>query len=720
MQLAVINASLFSSPLQYLKPRVYSRIPYSTANRSSTNSILNAIQYNKAEMSSTNSNFESNQICTKLRTCKSSAPLTSKSDAQASHTALNDQYPSAREETSINDYLPPMNISGRERDIGRSNDSVEMAAVISTYNESNFAKHENKTIVSDIGQANSSCIEAEKYMYIDDSNVETLEHIEGIIDYHIKHIFLLLQNICHFDIDRKVINSKLRIVLENLDSMIGDQQLHVNEAESAEPILTTGEAKHEEQLKVIKQSHQTCTRARDHEGGEAVCHNNVDTCSTIAKPPDHDTIETSSHKIDKNNKTESAGSVENKTETYVPIIREVYGQRTKEKQKLKTQKRNGLNGSKRTKWIKFEILNKVESTPNRLTEANEESMIVENTTESDRKQINAEIEDKKETFNILFNKSRKRIRQLKCVRTIRKRNTYASNSADKEDCVKFRWTVNRNMRMHSYHRKCNSVPLDVDTDGYSDLEKGFYCPDCKYIFNGKNKLLQHKTMKRGHCLSNCIYCDADELKDVYQCVKCPKCFQTKEMLNRHAEKHNFDRIGCNLCSLTFYTAKDLRFHIKSEHVEMTQQAFLCDLCGSKFKEKKVLNAHRRFVHSEARPESCPSCEKRFKTKSQLKNHLVIHKKVSDLNLSCEVCGKMFMRVATLKDHVRRHTKDFTHFCEICNKGFYRKYGLDEHMRVHTGDKPFDCTQCGFKCSLSCNLVKHMKVHQKHNLSSDAP
>jgi uncharacterized Zn-finger protein len=284
-----------------------------------------------------------------------------------------------------------------------------------------------------------------------------------------------------------------------------------------------------------------------------------------------------------------------------------------------------------------------------------------------------------------------------------------NDKSEKESSVKFRWTVNRNMRMHRFHRKCLTEPRDLDSDNYSEIEQGFFCPDCLFIFRRKNKYLLHKRLKGGHCLRDCIYCDADEQKEVYSCTKCPKCFQTKEMLERHNEKHRH-LIGCDFCISEFYTVNDLKIHVQTVHAETALPTYLCDLCGSKFKERKVLNAHRRFVHSNHRPEACTSCDKRFKTKSQLKNHLVTHKQASELNLSCEICGKMFLRVATLKDHVRRHKKEFTCFCTICNKGFYRKYSLAEHMRVHTGDKPFDCKFCGFKCALSCNLVKHMKVH----------
>ncbi|KAH3863003.1 zinc finger protein 37-like [Dreissena polymorpha] len=276
-----------------------------------------------------------------------------------------------------------------------------------------------------------------------------------------------------------------------------------------------------------------------------------------------------------------------------------------------------------------------------------------------------------------------------------------------------RYSVNRNLRIHAFHKKCKTIPQDLNDDNFSASEKGYYCADCKFIFVKKNKLLLHKKLKAGGiCVADCIYCDAEEnKKDIFYCTKCPKVFDTKELLERHAERHAVEVFTCKHCDQTFYTIPDLNCHMQNEHkVEM--ETHLCDLCGSRFKDKKILNQHRKYVHTDERPEECPTCRRRFKNKSQLRNHLVVHKDASDLDLSCEVCGKMFVRVATLKDHVRRHRKEFTFFCNTCGKGFYKKSGMEEHMRVHTGDKPFTCKVCGYKCALRCNLVKHIRKHSK--------
>ena len=277
-----------------------------------------------------------------------------------------------------------------------------------------------------------------------------------------------------------------------------------------------------------------------------------------------------------------------------------------------------------------------------------------------------------------------------------------------------RFSVNRNQFLHMYHKKCSQKPIDLDEEGYSASQKGFYCEDCGFLFTKMNKLIMHKKIKRGGvCAQSCIFCDAEENKEVFRCSKCPKVYETQELLDRHLQRHDWEIFSCKHCPQYFYTIPDLNTHTKLEHSDIGEK-YLCDLCGSKFKEKKILVGHRKFVHSEERPHQCRDCGMKFKNKSQLNNHTIIHVAVEQRNLSCEVCGKMFVRSGTLRDHVRRHKKDFSIFCEVCKKGFYRRGALDEHMRTHTGDKPFTCAVCGYKCALSCNLTKHIRTHRKHS------
>ena len=309
--------------------------------------------------------------------------------------------------------------------------------------------------------------------------------------------------------------------------------------------------------------------------------------------------------------------------------------------------------------------------------------------------------------------------ELKSVNHSEKKQSAKSNEQSPKDYKKpaHKWAVNRNMKMHYFHRKCESIPTDLTSDNFSPSLCGYFCPDCKFIFISKRKLFLHKQLKQGECSPYCIYCDKDNQKNIFQCDRCPKCFSSQILLDNHIKRHS-QRFKCKLCVDTaFYTAQDLKFHQNKIHKSESQMKYLCDLCGAKFKDKAVLNGHRKYVHTDIKPEQCRTCGRNFKTKSQLRNHEVVHKNVLEVNLSCEICGKRFLRAATLKDHIRRHNKEYNEYCKVCGKGFYRKHDLDEHMRVHTGEKPFQCSLCDYKAALSCNLIKHMKVHDKQNMKT---
>lgn len=50
-------------------------------------------------------------------------------------------------------------------------------------------------------------------------------------------------------------------------------------------------------------------------------------------------------------------------------------------------------------------------------------------------------------------------------------------------------------------------------------------------------------------------------------------------------------------------------------------------------------------------------------------------------------------------------------CEFCQKSFKLKSNLQEHLRIHTGEKPYECDQCEYKFT-SCGSLKHhvLKYH----------
>uniref|UniRef100_A0A8B9JJI0 C2H2-type domain-containing protein n=1 Tax=Astyanax mexicanus TaxID=7994 RepID=A0A8B9JJI0_ASTMX len=77
---------------------------------------------------------------------------------------------------------------------------------------------------------------------------------------------------------------------------------------------------------------------------------------------------------------------------------------------------------------------------------------------------------------------------------------------------------------------------------------------------------------------------------------------------------------------------------------------------------------------------CRYCRKSFKSRGQLKQHMVVHQKYRPYR--CDVCGKQ-----------RSH--------------------LTDHERIHTGEKPYSCTVCGKRFIQSSQVKKHFRnLHQR--------
>ncbi|XP_031620758.1 transcription factor Sp3 isoform X2 [Contarinia nasturtii] len=82
--------------------------------------------------------------------------------------------------------------------------------------------------------------------------------------------------------------------------------------------------------------------------------------------------------------------------------------------------------------------------------------------------------------------------------------------------------------------------------------------------------------------------------------------------------------------------------------------------------------------------------------------------------TCDVCEKVFKRKEHLAQHVKLHLGLRPFKCEEpnCNKAFSRKEHLMRHCVSHTGKKQFDCDICHKLFSRKDNLNKHKKSHEQ--------
>ena len=113
-------------------------------------------------------------------------------------------------------------------------------------------------------------------------------------------------------------------------------------------------------------------------------------------------------------------------------------------------------------------------------------------------------------------------------------------------------------------------------------------------------------------------------------------------------------------------------------------------------------------HTGEKPFKCPHCDYWCREDTNLKLHIALH--FSRRDFVCDSCGAAFHQKKTLDRHVLYKHSDTRNFsCSHCSMSFKTRYALGRHEQVHNSSRPFKCGTCAAAFKRLYNLRHHMRT-----------
>ncbi len=303
-----------------------------------------------------------------------------------------------------------------------------------------------------------------------------------------------------------------------------------------------------------------------------------------------------------------------------------------------------------------------------------------------------------------------------------------------------------------------SLHIEIQHNDIDQQEIQYRCGinQCDFVASSKPQLMEHKTAKHkvtyGHS-DEVLKCDLEgcnfETHNVYRikqhklqshgprnftCDQCGKAFVKQHGLDKHMDSvHLGVVVYCEKCGKSFKTSSSLKYHRKSQCNVLTVQdkEYQCQECPEvlPFSTLKHYIQHYRVKHGKVPPDldrdkvgilECDKCNF-FATNSEgLRRHQkIVHevgrkvmprkkkaKKQREEPSQCPDCGKTFLKVTSLNEHIKSvHEGDTPFQCKHCPRSF----GTSIYLRMHVGHSHANktCDVCGKTFGSQIWFKRHM-------------
>uniref|UniRef100_A0A336N6E3 CSON007547 protein n=1 Tax=Culicoides sonorensis TaxID=179676 RepID=A0A336N6E3_CULSO len=228
--------------------------------------------------------------------------------------------------------------------------------------------------------------------------------------------------------------------------------------------------------------------------------------------------------------------------------------------------------------------------------------------------------------------------------------------------------------------------------------ESFRCPDCNKMLTCPKILQYHR---QNHLPEN---------QRPLACKQCPRRFSYNSALIAHSITHlpedQRNSHSCSECGKTYCSSGRLTSHINLAHSKNGEE-FICHLCQKKFTSKGNLSYHLTTHQPNLHSMQCKVCLKWLKNKICLRKHMIQH---SEKKFKCHLCSEyQTVNKQCLVNHIRiKHSEEKRFACEVCEKSFKLKNTLMNHLRQHSKEQPYSCEFCSRKFTSSGNFYAHRK------------
>uniref|UniRef100_A0A3Q2YXS4 PR domain zinc finger protein 10 n=1 Tax=Hippocampus comes TaxID=109280 RepID=A0A3Q2YXS4_HIPCM len=192
----------------------------------------------------------------------------------------------------------------------------------------------------------------------------------------------------------------------------------------------------------------------------------------------------------------------------------------------------------------------------------------------------------------------------------------------------------------------------------------------------------------------------------------PRVFFQNAALQPHFIRKRFRPFKCKHCDKAFRDKEKLEQHLRVHGRDTF--VFPCHLCSKTFVTDTALDDHL-LVHTENRSYACLLCAETFDRLDALRDHIEMH--AVDGTFTCPSCKKTFPDFIQVKKHIRCFHSEKIFQCPNCDKAFCRPDKLRLHMLRHSDRRDFLCSTCGKQFKRKDKLREHMQ--RMHNPEREA-